>query len=202
MRPTRHHKTFRKPLLQKRSPIVGQRFISRLVSHLFVTPLRGGISIRVNPRRMQPIGIYHFQVVLLFVPLLLGLLAKVLRQCKMLFRRVGGIDQACRLPSTQLFRRDGSCKTCFRNLCSGCPDRPNQNQGCEYCGFHMSSFHGHCLAVPSRSCVLKSSVTRRSISIYVRRPAMELNVTIFGVVLRVLRDLDDLLFLHCHARIR
>ena len=108
MRPTRHHKTFRKPLLQERSPIVGQRFISRLVSHLFVTPLRGGISIGVNPRRMQPIGIYHFQIVLLFVPLLLSLLAKVLRQCKMLFRRVGGVDQACRLLSTQVLSSGSS----------------------------------------------------------------------------------------------
>ena len=105
MRPTRHHKTFRKPLLQERSPIVGQRFISRLVSHLFVTPLRGGISIGVNPRRMQPIGIYHFQIVLLFVSLLLSFVTKVLRQCEMLFRRVGGVDQSCRLLSTQLFCR-------------------------------------------------------------------------------------------------
>jgi hypothetical protein len=139
-RPLRHCETFCKPLLQQRSPFVGLRVISRLVSHLFVTTLGWCVSIGVDARRTETVGTYHFEVILLFVSLPLSFLAKVLRQCKMLFRRDGGVDQLCCLFSSQLSCRDWCGEA---GLGCACPDRPNQNQGCEYCGFRMSSFHGH-----------------------------------------------------------
>src|SRR5271169_227399 len=157
LRSLRRRETFRKSLLEECPAIIGTRFGPRFLCQLPVAVLRRRVPVGVNTRWMKPIGSYYFHVVLLFVSPALSFLAEILCQLTMLFRRIGGVDQVGRLLPSQMLCWEWCRWVRLGNLCRARPKQRDHYQGSEYCGFHMSSFHGHRFAnfgAPSGAAIM------------------------------------------------